>query len=239
MQTQLEIKYLIITLILLFTLTACLGHTLGERVTPISPTVWATNDGIDVTITNTAVAPKITPLQVIVTQYYTYTPPIIAPTAIFTSQPAVTPILDRNLDTEWAEYRNDEYGIVFQHPVDWSVIELPNKIAFTYPGAAIFLRFKVKRADETINIHRTDMPAGHLIKREPVIFMGESLTTTLLVYEGKNKYVLYNNGGVFARGDLLFAIEMGNNRSIYEAGDIPEWMHEISDRIVTSVRWSD
>lgn len=153
------------------------------------------------------------------------------------SRSSAAPTTGPHPDVEWIEYRNEEYGFALSYPADWSVAELPHKISFTYPGSAVALRILVQWADEDVVIQRTGVAAGDFVEREPVTFLGGTLSSVQLVYEGKTKYVFYNNAGVFERGNLLFALELASNRQPYEAGDIPAWMQATADRIVESVRW--
>ncbi|MBL1131645.1 MAG: hypothetical protein D8M54_24570 [Chloroflexi bacterium] len=67
-----------------------------------------------------------------------------------------------------------------------------------------------------------------------VTFLGQELIKNALVYQGKDKAVLYNNAGEISVGDLIFAISLESNRSDYESIAIPENVQEQADKILES-----
>lgn len=157
--------------------------------------------------------------------------PAHTPTPTNTAKPTAT---FATIQEEWFKYENDVYGFLFAYPTGWTPIELSKRVAITYQGSSISLRIWVKRVTEDTEIVRSGVPAGDLIMRGTVTFLGQELTKNVLVYQGKDKAVLYNNAGEVQVGDLVFAISLESNRSDYESIVIPEDIQEQADKILES-----
>lgn len=138
------------------------------------------------------------------------------------------------IEEEWLRYENGAYGFSFTYPPGWMPVELPNRVSITHQGSAIALRIWVKQPAEDVTIVRTGVPAGDLVERGMVTFLGQELIKNALVYQGKDKAVLYNNAGEISVGDLIFAISLESNRSDYESIAIPENVQEQADKILES-----
>jgi hypothetical protein len=150
---------------------------------------------------------------------------------VLTPSDAVEPT---NAQEEWLTYENSDYGFSFIYPPDWTLIESPNRIALAHQGSSISLRVEVKYVGEDIEIVRSGVPAGDLISRGTLIFLGQQLARNVLVYHDKDKAVLYDNAGEIEVGDLLFVITLESNRADYESIEIPEDIQEEADEILES-----
>jgi hypothetical protein len=67
-----------------------------------------------------------------------------------------------------------------------------------------------------------------------VAAVGEAVAREVLVYQGRDKAVLYEGAAEIERGALLFTIWLQSNRPDYETIDIPEGVQQEADRIVES-----
>jgi hypothetical protein len=150
------------------------------------------------------------------------------PTLTSTVEPALTP------SSEWFEYENKVYGFSFLYPDGWTPVELPNRVTLVYQGLSIALNIWVKQSTEEVEIVRSGVSAGDLITRGTVAFLDQELSKNVLLYEGKDKAVLYNNAGEVQVNGLIFAISLESNRSDYDAIIIPEAIQTQADQILNS-----
>ncbi len=142
----------------------------------------------------------------------TAVPATFAPTVV--SDP--TPIsYSPELWKDWPEYRNDEYGFVFQYPPDWQV-ELDQREDSTSTGHLLWLKtpneplavlsIGFKRVGEEYGINRTGMGSGDIVQRGTLVFLGEPVRRDFLVAQGKDMALLYDSAGLITRGDLAFTV---------------------------------
>ncbi|MFZ0547417.1 MAG: PsbP-related protein [Candidatus Promineifilaceae bacterium] len=178
--------------------------------TPLSPTPT-------IAFAATSLAPTNTPSN---SPFSTHTlEPIVSPTPIH---------------EEWLKYENNVYGFSFYYPTDWTPIELQNKVAVAVQGLSISLKIGVRQITEDVQLVRTGVPAGDLVMRGTVTFLGQALVKNVLVYQGKDKAVLYNSAGEIEVNDLVFVISLESNRFDYESIQIPETIQEQADQILES-----
>lgn len=135
---------------------------------------------------------------------------------------------------EWHKFEDSVYGFSFTYPTDWTPIELPNRVVVTYQGSSISLRIWFKQVTEDTEILRSGAPAGDLVMKGTVTFLGQGLVKNILVYQGKDKAVFYNNAGEVQVGDFVFAISLESNRFDYESIVIPEAIQEQAEQILES-----
>ncbi len=133
-------------------------------------------------------------------------------------------------------FTSQEYGFSLQYPLGWTpVATLSNQVSLVHAGDSIALRFGVRRVTEDVNLVRSGVSAGSFIPREPVNFIGQPISSEVLVYQGKDKAVFYAGADEIARGDLVFVITLESNQFNYEAIDIPPEIQAEADAIVASV----
>lgn len=160
----------------------------------------------------------------------------LLPTSVSTKIPSApsSPTLDPDL-LSWSKYENDVYAFSFCYPEQWAVAELPHRLVVAHRGSTIALNIRFKRLDEEVTIVRSGIPAGDLVVRGRVSFIGRELDKNVLVFQGKNKMVLYYDDVAEIRlNDLVFALTVESGRSNYEAIHIPEDIQSQADRIVES-----
>ena len=133
-------------------------------------------------------------------------------------------------------YFNAQLGFSFDLPEGWEIIEYPDYVQFTRPGAVLFVGFQ--RANEQPKPFRTGMGAGELIAGGTVSLLAQPIPKSILVAEGKNKTVDY--GGRMTVGDLVLVIYLdavGTPQTpAYEDFDLPPELIAEADSIVTSLK---
>jgi hypothetical protein len=160
------------------------------------------------------------------------TTPTMFPAA--TPAPTKTPLSSQS----WPTLFSQEYGLSLHYPPGWTpVTTLPNRVSLVREGTSIALRFQVKCLTEDVNLVRSGVAAGSFLPRDPVIFLGQPISSDILVYQGKDKAVFYEKAAEITRGDLAFAITLESNRLDYEAVMIPQDVQAEADAIVASVEW--
>lgn len=138
----------------------------------------------------------------------------------------------------WETFTNEEYGFSFRYPSDWTLEENPGGGDGTVMGKSVLLSkdtltlfIGFKRITEDVFIGWTGLPAGDIDPRAMVPFMGTELESSLLIYEGKVKVILYGDAEV---GDLMFAIRLDDFNADYDAVDIsPEWQIRVDEILGT------
>jgi len=161
--------------------------------------------------------------------------PISSPTNMPTSLDTLEPTLTSpSIQEEWLKYENSEYGFSFTYPTGWTPIELQNRVSLAYQALSISLRIGVRLATEDVELVRSGVPAGDLIREGTVAFLGQVLERNVLVYQEKDKAVLYNNGGEIEVDGLVFVISLESNRFDYKSIEIPEDIQGQVDQILES-----
>jgi hypothetical protein len=127
-------------------------------------------------------------------------------------------------------YRNEETGISFSYPDDWTMEEEANVIVLRY--GSISLRIAYRGVGEQVTLWtRTGIPAGDAVVLDsPVSFLGQTLSKNGLVYEDKLKAVFYGGRPVcIVKSDRMdFNITLEDLGSDYLALDIPnDVLHEV------------
>jgi hypothetical protein len=92
----------------------------------------------------------------------------------------------------------------------------------------------VRWADEDVQIQRTGVPEGDLVQAGTIPFWGDVISKSILVYEGRDKAVLYNNGTEVRAWDKVFTLGLGDSRMDYASVDLTRFI-ETADAIVSSI----
>lgn len=107
----------------------------------------------------------------------------------------------------WNQYTNSVYDFSFSFPPDWTLEEAGHFVHLRYQTLALSIGFK--RSSENIHIVRTGVAAGDLVTKGSISFLGTcQLSRDVLVYEGKEKALLYNSAGEIKVGDLIFTLSL-------------------------------
>ncbi len=146
--------------------------------------------------------------------------------------------------TTWAEYHNETYGFSFRYPDGrWTLIEPtadnPHRLALAYHELGIALRIGVARVGEDADLRLYGGRAGDFVPLEDVLFVGEPISQSALVYQSVTWSVHYNDTRPIARGDLLFSLALISNRRIDQGADIPVAVQEEANRILETFGLDD
>jgi hypothetical protein len=87
---------------------------------------------------------------------------------------------------------------------------------------------------EDIRLTRTGVAAGEIIPAGEVPFYGENISRAILVYQGRDKEVLYHNCTEITVGERIFTLGFSNGSYDYDATDLSAADVEIADGIVAS-----
>jgi hypothetical protein len=120
-------------------------------------------------------------------------------------------------------YRSREYGFEFSYPAAWQLEEGDQYLKLKKGG--LQLRVDFNWADEVESgtvFGRTGIAAGDLLYRGKTNFMGKAMPVQVLVYELKDKAVLYNGTNLIEVGDLVFMIALEEMSFPYEDVQISE-----------------
>jgi photosystem II stability/assembly factor-like uncharacterized protein len=133
-------------------------------------------------------------------------------------------------------YTDPYYGFEFLYPTTWELDLRENHPNHIYLSKDTFILVVGYRWDiEQVFIGRTGVAAGEIETRNTISFLEEELTRDVLVYEGKDKAVLYEYAREFPIGNLVFYLSLDDIQSgPYEEVEIPESIQDEVDRILES-----
>jgi hypothetical protein len=163
---------------------------------------------------------------------FTDTPVATAPQTDTVDTP--TPQVEENTVEAWEEYMNTEYGFSFRYPSSWTLVEQPNMISLAYSGAFTTLGIRFKRAGEDIELTQYGGAAGDFESRGAVVFLGEEIEKSALVYQEVDREIHYNGTSEITRGDLAFTLAVKSDRWRYEEAIVPEEIQALADEVVAS-----
>jgi hypothetical protein len=156
-------------------------------------------------------------------------------TAAASPTPAV--ILPTNATyLDWPLYLHSVYRFLFAVPPGWSLSQVGTnfiQLNAPFPSEARFT-IGVRWADEDAQIQRTGVPEGDLVLSGMIPFWGDVISKSILVYEGKDKAVLYNNGTEMRVWDKVFTLSLGDFGLNYAAVDLTRFI-DTADAIVGSI----
>lgn len=136
---------------------------------------------------------------------------------------------------DWYRYANESYGFSFAFPPDWDLIDGHNyvcvRLQYT-PTVILIVGFK--RNTEAISIQRTGVGAGDIIPRGTVSFLGREIRRDILIYQGKDKVVLYNNANEIGIDSLVFTLSIDDFRIDYDTASLSKEVQAAADKIVES-----
>lgn len=135
----------------------------------------------------------------------------------------------------WLAYTHPIYGFSFDFSPDWTLVEGPHYLCLNHKFQNLTLIVGYKRFTESANIQRSGIGAGDVVTRGWVSFMGQSASRNILVHQGKDKAVLYNNAEEIRVDDLVFTLSLDDfRRNDYEAIVISPKVQKEVDQIVES-----
>lgn len=170
----------------------------------------------------TMLAETIAPSESIVT---TLTP-IVEPTS------TIIPPIESTVEV-WQEYTNADYDFRFRYPPSWTLVERPNMLALVYRGASIILGIGFKRSGEEVELQQYGGAAGDFVSRGTITFLGEEIEKDVLVFQGVDKEIHYNETSEINRNGLIFTLAVKSNRN-YDKAIIPEEIQVAADEVLAT-----
>lgn len=167
----------------------------------------------------------------------------VAPTAETTAVPTPTPLPQPSPSSTAVPltqtYQDEVYGFAFQYPAHWTVAPRDHIVSVVYQGTGIALRFRFKQLGEELPLAPSGISAGDLVNQGEIPFLGQMVAKNVLVYQGKDKAVLYDNLAELPRGNLIFSLQLAANDNDYEAINIPHAIQTEADAIIASFVMQD
>ncbi len=136
-------------------------------------------------------------------------------------------------------FHDETYGFTFQYPAHWTVATNDNIVSVIKSGTGIALHIRFKPVGDELPITPTGISAGDLVNQGEVLFLGQAVAQNVLVYQGKDKAVLYDNLAELPRRHLIFSLELASNNSDYEVINIPEDIQAEAEAIIASFMMAD
>jgi hypothetical protein len=142
-------------------------------------------------------------------------------------------------------YLNSEYGFALNYPSTWTVEEV-NDVDFVGPGSrsvqlsqgTVKLVIGYRRIGEVTMIGGSGAPGGEFDIRGTVHVAGQDVDRYVIVYEGKDKVVMYGEPGSppLSAGGLEFALRMDDFAQVnYEEIELSQTVQDEADMIFSSL----
>lgn len=141
-------------------------------------------------------------------------PPVISETQQPT--PTASPILNaspvlNNVDetANWKVYANQKFGFSMKYPPDWKVIENDSNHVWVSNKNNETLIIGVKNSTDTIEITKSGtVVIKDLVNRGEVEFLQQPVGKDVLVFQGNDMSVMYDQAREIIRGNLVFALSL-------------------------------
>ncbi len=143
----------------------------------------------------------------------------------------------------WLQYTNAKYRFSVHYPSDWMAQEVQGSLN-TMSGHAVYLgprstnlvRMVVgfRRPTEDVQITRTGVGAGDIVRRGSVIFLGEPVDRDVLVLNGKDLAILYQGSGEIRRDDLVFTLSLDYRGLATDKSALTPETESTADKIIGS-----
>jgi hypothetical protein len=128
-----------------------------------------------------------------------------------------------------------DLGFSFHYPPDWTLEERPHVLIFRHQVVdTLWFTVEYHRVDEDRWLFRTGMPAGDFVPKGSVTCLGQEISRDVLVYEGKEKLVLYNYSSAIPWESIGFNFVLEDEQGDYETVELPEDVQSQIDQVVTS-----
>jgi hypothetical protein len=141
-------------------------------------------------------------------------------------------------------YSNSEYGFTLHYPSTWAVAEV-NEANFVGPGSrsvqlsqgTVTLAIGYRRAGEEVALGGSGAPAGDFEARGTTRMLGQDVERYVIVYEGKDKVVMYGEPGpgVIALGGLEFSARLSDFNPDYDSVELSQKIQDEADMILSSL----
>jgi hypothetical protein len=141
-------------------------------------------------------------------------------------------------------YINDEYGFALNYPSTWTAAEV-NDEDFVGPGSrsvqfsqgTVTLVIGYRRVGESVALSGSGTPGGEFELRGTVHVAGQDADRYVIVYEGKDKVVMYGQPGPppLSAGGLEFAARLDDFNPDYDNVELSQTMQDDADLILSSL----
>lgn len=157
-----------------------------------------------------------------------------------TPPPEPTPATPAASSAALQLYENADYGFSLSYPGSWTLTEV-NGEEFAGPGSrsvqlsqgTVTLVIGYRRAGEQAAIGGSGAPAGDFESRGVVQIVGQDVERTVIVYEGKDKAVMYGQPGMpISAGGLEIVPRLDDFSPNYDAVDLPQALQEEADMVL-------
>ena len=136
---------------------------------------------------------------------------------------------------DWQTYIDPAYGFLFHYPQGWKAEEAPNFVRLRYAQRpTLVLTIGFRHATEEASIQRTGVGAGDIVTKGTVTFLGRELSRDVLVYQGREKAVLYNYALEIPVDELVFTLSLDDLDPEYMSVLIEPGIQTVVDRIIES-----
>lgn len=149
--------------------------------------------------------------------------------------------LHRETGETWVRYANETYGFAFAFPPEWELVEGQNYLCLNYLPQRenkLIIGFKWFN-DQQTTITRSGVAAGELTTDGAIQFLGREINRNILLYEGRDKAILYNNAAPVRISDLLFTLSLDDFSIPYETAELTPEIIQTADAIVASFELID
>jgi hypothetical protein len=101
------------------------------------------------------------------------------------------------------------------------------------PKLILVIGFK-QAVEKDVSVQRSGVGAGEIVARGTASFLGREISRDVLVYQGRDKAVLYNYATEIKADGLTFTLSLDDFRTDYETAVLSEDVQAVSDQIVES-----
>ncbi len=141
-------------------------------------------------------------------------------------------------------YSNSEYGFVLDYPPTWTAAEV-NGNDFVGPGSrsvqfsqgTVTLVIGYRRKGESVAISGSGAPGGEFAVRGTVRIAGQDVDRYVIVYQGKDKVVMYGEPGPLplSAGGLEFSARLDDFNPDYDSVELSRSIQGDADLILGSL----
>jgi hypothetical protein len=142
------------------------------------------------------------------------------------------------------DYTNSEYGFTLHYPAGWTAEEV-NDVDFVGPGSrsvqlsqgTVTLVIGYRRAGEEVALSGSGAPGGEFEVRGTTKLLGRDVERYVIVYEGKDKVVMYGQpgSGPHALGGLEFSASLNDFTPDYEGVELSQTVQDEANMILSSL----
>jgi hypothetical protein len=142
------------------------------------------------------------------------------------------------------DYTNSEYGFTLHYPVGWTAEEV-NDVDFVGSGSrsvqlsqgTVTLVIGYRRAGEEVTMSGSGAPGGEFEVRGTTRLLGRDVERWVIVYEGKDKVVMYGQpgSGPHALGGLEFSATLNDFIPDYDSVEMSQAIQDEADMILGSL----